>query len=83
VGGAPGPACVSIRPQDIAVEAPGRGLAAKVIEREFLGNIARYRMQAGGQVLVVEVPHRRGSEPHQAGDAVGLLIDPKQVSVLR
>jgi hypothetical protein len=40
-------------------------------------------MQAGGNVVVVDVPHRRGAAPHEVGSVVGLSIDPRQMSVLR
>ena len=50
VGGAPGRACISIRPQDISVGPPDGGIAARIVEREFLGNITRYHTQAGTAV---------------------------------
>jgi iron(III) transport system ATP-binding protein len=83
VGGAPGPACISVRPQDVVVGAVDRGIPATVAEREFLGGFTRYRMQAGGHALIVDIPHRRGAATHAIGEAVGLTIDPQQVSVLR
>jgi hypothetical protein len=61
----------------------GDGITATVAEREFLGGFTRYRMQAGGNVVVVDVPHRRGAAPHEVGSVVGLSIDPRQMSVLR
>ncbi len=64
VGGAAGPACISIRPQDITVTSPDVGLAAVVTEREFLGSITRYRLQRGRHAIIVDVPHRRdGADP--------------------
>jgi iron(III) transport system ATP-binding protein len=78
-----GPACISVRPQDVMVGRTGEGIAATVAEREFLGGFTRYRMQVSGHLIVVDVPHRRGEAPHAVGDVVGLMIDPKQVSVLR
>ncbi|MGH6768400.1 MAG: ABC transporter ATP-binding protein [Xanthobacteraceae bacterium] len=83
VAGAPGPACVSIRPQDIAVQAPNGGIAATIAEREFLGGITRYHTRAGSQPIVVDVLHRRGTPAHEVGETIGLTIDPAQVSVLR
>jgi iron(III) transport system ATP-binding protein len=83
VGGASGPACISIRPQDVAVGVPGMGIPAKVTEREFLGGHTRYRMQTGGHAIVVDIPHRRGAQPYEVGTAIGLVIDAKRVSVLR
>jgi iron(III) transport system ATP-binding protein len=82
--GTPGAACISIRPQDVAVVAPGQGIAATVAAREFLGGFTRYRMRAGPQTIVVDVPHRRdGGTQHAVGEAVGLVIDARQVAVLR
>jgi iron(III) transport system ATP-binding protein len=83
VNGPDGPACISIRPQDVALGAANTGVSASVEEREFLGSIIRYRLKMGGQTLVVDVPHRREAEPHAVGSAVGLIVDPRQVTVLR
>jgi iron(III) transport system ATP-binding protein len=83
VGGTAGPACISIRPQDVVITRPGGGIAAKVVEREFLGSVTRYRVLAGRHTMVVDAAHRRGGETHAAGDPVGLVIDAKQVAVLR
>ena len=83
IGGTPGPACISIRPQDIAVGPKERGLAATIAEREFLGGITRYHTRAGPRTIVVDVLHRRGTGAHEVGESVGLVIEPAQVSVLR
>jgi iron(III) transport system ATP-binding protein len=83
VGGVPGPACISIRPQDVIVGMPGSGITAKVAEREFLGGHTRYRMWTGSHAVIVDIPHRRGAEPYDVGASVGLVIDAKHTSVLR
>jgi len=83
VGGPDGSACISIRPQDVALGAANTGASASVEEREFLGSVVRYRLKLGRQTLVVDVPHRREAEPHAVGATVGLIVDPKQVTVLR
>ena len=83
VGGPDGPACISIRPQDVALGAANTGASATVEEREFLGSVIRYRLKLGRQTLVVDVPHRREAGPHAVGAPVGLIVDPKQVTVLR
>jgi iron(III) transport system ATP-binding protein len=83
IGGPDGPACVSIRPQDITLgSAPGTS-SAIVEDSEFLGGIVRYRLKVGGQTLVADVPHRRAAAPHAVGAAVDLIVDPRQVTVLR
>jgi len=86
VGGDPGPACLSVRPQTITLSAKHGGngaINATVAEREFLGGIVRYRVQADDQTLTVDVPHRRGGEVYEIGAPVGLAIDARQASVLR
>jgi iron(III) transport system ATP-binding protein len=83
VGGAPGPACISIRPQDVTTGLPDRGIPATVVRREFLGSHTRYRVQAGGHAITVEIPHRHGTEPYEVGAPLGLVIDAKQVAVVR
>ena len=82
-GAEAGPACLSIRPQAIALSSPAAGLPATVIAREFLGGIVRYRLRSGSHDLIVDVPHRRAGEVHETGAGVGIAIDPKQVAVLR
>jgi iron(III) transport system ATP-binding protein len=81
--GPAGPACISIRPQDVTVVQAGGGIAATVGAREFLGGFTRYRMQTADVVIVVDEPHRRGTAPHAVGSALDLKIDPDQVWVLR
>jgi iron(III) transport system ATP-binding protein len=81
VGTPAGPACISIRPQDVSFG--GAGIPAVVGEREFLGSIVRYRVRAGEHELIVEVPHRRGQATHDIGSRLALGIDPRQVTLLR
>jgi iron(III) transport system ATP-binding protein len=82
VGGASGPACVSIRPQDVSIASAG-AVTATVMAREFLGGVVRYRVRAGAHTIVVDVPHRRGDAVHAAGAEVRLVLDPGHVTVLR
>jgi iron(III) transport system ATP-binding protein len=82
VDGASGPACISIRPQDVSIAAAG-AVTATVMAREFLGSVVRYRVRAGAHTIVVDVPHRRGDAVHAAGAEVGLVLDPGHVTVLR
>jgi iron(III) transport system ATP-binding protein len=83
IGGPEGAACISIRPQDIAIEPAGTGLAAIVAEHEFLGAVSRYRIRVGRHEIIADVPHRRGATIHAPGEAIGLLIDPRHLTVLR
>ena len=83
VGGPDGPACISFRPQDIALGSAASGTAATVTAREFLGSVVRYELAMSNQRITVDVPHRRDSEPHAVDALVGLIVDPKQMTVLR
>jgi iron(III) transport system ATP-binding protein len=78
-----GGACISIRPQDIALGPVESGTGAIVAEREFLGGVVRYRLRMTGQQIVVDVPHRRDATLHEIGASVGLVVDPRQIAVLR
>jgi iron(III) transport system ATP-binding protein len=82
VGGAPGPACLSIRPQSIELGVPD-GVAATVMTREFLGGIVRYAVRSGAHDLIVDMPHRRAADVREPGSVLGIAVDPAQVAVLR
>ena len=83
IDGPAGPACVSVRPQDVTVTPFGQGIGAKIVAREFLGGFIRYRVRAGAHEIVVDVPHRRDVAAHEANQDMGLVVDPRQVAVLR
>ena len=83
VAGPDGAACISIRPQDIALGPADSGAAAVVAEFEFLGGVVRYRLRMGAQHVIVDTPHRRDETLHSIGSTVGLAVDPRQVAVLR
>jgi iron(III) transport system ATP-binding protein len=83
IGGSAGPAAISLRPQDITIGPPGRGIEATVVAREFLGSVTRYRLKVGRSELTIDVPHRRDAEPVAVGAAVGVVIDPRQAVILR
>ncbi len=83
IGGPDGPACISIRPQDVTLGTPGLGAAATVEVYEFLGGVVRYQLRMGEQRLVVDMAHRRDQQAHAVGSAVGVSVDPQQIAVLR
>jgi iron(III) transport system ATP-binding protein len=83
IGGVPGPACIAIRPQDVAIEPVADGIEAIVRKREFLGSITRYRVQVGKHLLVVDATHHRDREAFLVGASVRIKIDPRQAAVLR
>jgi iron(III) transport system ATP-binding protein len=83
VGGAAGPACISIRPQDVVLGSLSNGVGATVAEREFLGSIIRYRVRINKQDVIVDVAHHREGELFEAGASVGLIFDARRATVLR
>ena len=56
-------------------------IPAQIGEREFLGEFIRYHMQAGGNELLADVPHRKGDRGFPNGAKVMAGIDPTQVRV--
>jgi iron(III) transport system ATP-binding protein len=83
IDGAPGPACLSIRPQDIALGKDHGGIVATIVAREFLGGVTRYRMRAGPHELLVDVPHRGSDDLLAVGGEAHLSVDPRRVTILR
>ncbi|OGL61220.1 MAG: ABC transporter ATP-binding protein [Candidatus Tectomicrobia bacterium RIFCSPLOWO2_02_FULL_70_19] len=84
-----GPASLVLRPQHLAVlprEAPvppgAVRLEGTVRGREFLGSAVRYSVEAGGQLLLADGPHRRGETPAGPGEAVALCLQPDQAVLL-
>ena len=77
------------RPQDMTIRSPGGGvtnsdvvLTGKVQHREFLGNLIRYAVTVGGQIVVVDDSHSAGRKTFEVGDDVALSLDVNQVRVL-
>ena len=83
--GSASPALV-VRPHAIRITAAERMLqnqncrqdtiefAGKVIDREFMGEFLRYRVDAGGTPLIVDQLHQPGREGFAAGQPVALAI---------
>jgi iron(III) transport system ATP-binding protein len=83
-----GPAELAIRPHALSVieqsATPSAGrawLAGTVMEREFLGEFMRYRVDVAGSLFIADVPHFGGSSV-AVGTPVQLGIDPAMVTVL-
>ena len=64
---------VAIRPEAIAFA--GSGIAAQVVSHSLLGNVVRYRVDARGVELLVDVLNRSAGELYGAGQQVSLQID--------
>lgn len=64
---------VAIRPEAIALGEGG--IEAEVRSHSLLGNVIRYRVQAQGVELLVDVLNRSADDLHPVGRRVGLRID--------
>jgi iron(III) transport system ATP-binding protein len=83
IWGPHGPACISVRPQAITLGPDSTGTPATVLSREFLGGLLRYRLSVEERPIVVDMPYRRDGITYAPGSTVGLIVDPRQVAVLR
>ena len=83
-----GPATAMIRPQDLIIrsmdanEKGGTVLFGEVRHREFLGNLIRYAVGVGDNVILVDDSHSAGRRTFAVGDDVALSLNSKQVRVL-
>ena len=76
----PGPATLSVRQEDIAIEAgDAPGLAGEVRARVYLGARIRYVVRVGGVELKVLAP---SDVERKAGDTVRLSVDAARVLVM-
>jgi putative spermidine/putrescine transport system ATP-binding protein len=69
---------VAIRPEAIALVNAAEGsdrIAAVIRSHSLLGNVIRYRVEARGVELLVDVLNRSASDLHPHGRQVGLTID--------
>ena len=71
------------RPHEGAREGAVEGTLEGVVrEREFLGHIVRYTVEALGHTLLIDQTHRQGDSHFEAGARVRFRIDPARVTVL-
>ncbi|WP_136475027.1 ABC transporter ATP-binding protein [Pseudomonas sp. DG56-2] len=66
---------LAIRPEAIALSLSGE-LEGLVRGHSLLGNVIRYRVEARGVELMVDVLNRSSADLHPDGQRVSLLIDP-------
>ncbi|MFG0414321.1 ABC transporter ATP-binding protein [Ectopseudomonas khazarica] len=64
---------VAIRPEAIAFAE--HGIGAKIVSHSLLGNVVRYRIDARGVELFVDVLNRSADELYSCGQQVSLQID--------
>ena len=65
---------IAIRPEAITLSREG-GIEAEVRSHSLLGNVVRYRVEARGVELVVDVLNRSAQDLHRKGQRIGLCID--------
>jgi putative spermidine/putrescine transport system ATP-binding protein len=65
---------VAIRPESIEISAQG-AIEAQIRSHSLLGNVIRYRVEARGVELLVDVLNRSEADLHSAGKAIALTID--------
>ncbi|KPX12721.1 Polyamine ABC transporter, ATP-binding protein [Pseudomonas syringae pv. delphinii] len=72
---------IAIRPESIQLSLTGE-LEGEVRSHSLLGNVIRYRIQARGVDLVVDVLNRSAEDLHPDGRRVTLNIEPSALCVL-
>lgn len=67
---------VAIRPESLRLsQEAGEGIAVRVLSHSLLGNVIRYRVDADGVELTVDVLNRSAERLYPAGTELGLAID--------
>ncbi|MDT8901642.1 ABC transporter ATP-binding protein [Anaeroselena agilis] len=72
--GLSGQAVAAVRPEQIALAAPGEGIAGTVVHKSYLGDAVDWRIEIGGETVRVIAPAAAFRE-HKAGDKIGLKVD--------
>ncbi len=66
---------VAVRPESITLVGAGQGIDALILSHSLLGNVIRYRVQAQGVELSVDVLNRSVADLHPNGTRIGLQLD--------
>ena len=53
----------------------GPGIEGTILSHSLLGNVVRYRVEARGVELLVDVLNRSAADLHQDGQSISLAID--------
>ncbi len=72
---------IAIRPEAIELHAQGT-LHARIRSHSLLGNVIRYRVEANGVDLVVDVLNRSAADLHPDGSPVNLKIEPSALCLV-
>ncbi|WP_440466959.1 ABC transporter ATP-binding protein [Pseudomonas sp. YH-1] len=67
---------VAIRPESLRLSVePDEGIPVRVLSHSLLGNVIRYRVDASGVELTVDVLNRSAERLYPAGTELGLQVD--------
>jgi iron(III) transport system ATP-binding protein len=69
------------RPQHASLSDSG-ALRGPVTHREFLGATVRYGVRVADAEILVDVPFQSGSDLHDVGDSVGVMLPPERALYL-
>ncbi len=72
------------RPQSVEIchQSPDQNVIAlegKILHREFLGHMVRYGVDVGGQLVLVDDPHLRGTKHLANGTRIHIAVNPDEV----
>lgn len=72
----------NVRPEAIAIGAPGNGLAGTVVSRTYLGEKMEYEVEVAGQTVQIVRFNPPPSERFAPGDAVSVRLPHEGVQLL-
>jgi iron(III) transport system ATP-binding protein len=80
---------IAFRPHTLSLAAPGAEgtadrvwLKGNIVEREFLGEFVRYRINVEGNEIIADRPHYADVVDYAPGNAVAVGLQPSQVRLL-
>ncbi len=76
------PQNVTVNPISEPVETADIRIPGRIRRREFLGSLVRYGVDADGDTILVDDPHRKGHQLFDIGDDVSLSLSREQVVLL-
>ncbi|MEO8385824.1 MAG: ABC transporter ATP-binding protein [Betaproteobacteria bacterium] len=83
-------AAMALRPHTISISSSSHPVTAthpfnvtgQILDREFLGEFVRYRVDASGTELIVDQSHQPGGEIHASGNSVTLSFSDRALRVV-
>ena len=83
-------ATMALRPHTISINSPSNPVSAaqpinvtgQILDREFLGEFVRYRVDASGTELIVDQSHQPGGDIHATGNTVTLSFSDRALRLV-